>query len=180
MPKTERYKAKVAVQRKITLDEKCKTCLQDPILKAGMEDLLAFLRELKMKPTWYHGASYKCQYKKQAVVYITVYNYDNCFVNVATVSAIDNTCRNNVSDFVRTLDNEMKAEFISYFKPCDNYNEKGYSCCQFCDVEVDGIVYPNVCKGTKTYNIKKPTPEQFTWIKKFIVARRKYIEDTVI
>ena len=179
MPKSERLKAKMAEQRKISLQERCETALQNPAMKEGMADLLAFLYELKMKPSWYHGSGYKCHYKKQVVAYIAVFNNDY-FISVATVSAADNSCRNNVSDFVRTLDNEMKTEFVSHFKPCRDYAKRGYSCAPFCDVEVDGIIYSHVDKKTKIYNIKNPTPEQFEWIKKFIIARRKYIENAAV
>jgi hypothetical protein len=64
MPKSERLKAKMAEQRKISLQERCETALQSPAMKEGMTDLLAFLYALKMKPGWYHGSGYKCHYKK--------------------------------------------------------------------------------------------------------------------
>jgi hypothetical protein len=176
MAKTERLKAKMKEQRKISLEECCETHLRNPIFKDGMANLLLLFRELKMKPSWYHSNSYKCHYKKEAVAYITVYN-DNCFIKVATVSAADNVCRNNVSDFVRTLNDEMKAEFVSHFKPCSNYAETKHSCAPFCDVEVNGAVHKSVCKHTKVYNIKNPTEEQFKWVEKFIMARREYIKN---
>jgi hypothetical protein len=74
----------------------------------------------------------------------------------------------------------MKAEFVSHFKPCRDYAKRGYSCAPFCDVEVDGIIYSHVDKKTKTYNIKNPTPAQFEWIKKWIIARRTYIENAAV
>jgi len=179
MAKSDQLKAKMAAQRKISLEEKYETDLQNPILKEGMKELLAFLCELRMKPSWYHGTSYKCHYKKAVVVYISVHN-DKCSIQVATVSAADNSCRNDVSAFVRMLDDEMKVEFVSHFKLCRHYAERGYSCAPFCNVEVDGVVYPNVDKKTKIYNITNPTAEQFRWIKKFIIARRKFIDEQKI
>ena len=179
MAKTERLKEKMREQRKLSLEEKCETDLQNPILKEGMARLLKLCRELKMKPSWYHGTSYKCYYKKQVVAYMSVYN-DKCHIQVATISAADNSCRNNVSDFVRMLDDGMKAEFVSHFEPCRHFAENQISCSPYCDVEVDGNVYTAVAKKTKIYTIKNPTTEQFEWIEKFIHARRKYIDTAAI
>jgi hypothetical protein len=175
MAKTERLKAKMREQRKISLEECCETHLRNPVFKDGMANLMELFRNLKMKPCWYHSTSYKCYYKKEVVIYVTVYN-DNCNIKVATVSAADNVGRVGVNDFVRTLNDEMKTEFISHFKPCSGCG----GCAPGYDVEVDGVTHKGICKGTLVYNINNPTTEQFIWIKKFIIARREYISNTAV
>jgi len=138
-----------------------------------MARLLSMFRELKMKPVWYYSGKYKCHYKKEVVVYLTVHD-DDCYITVATVSAADNTHRYDVSAFVRMLSDDLKAEFASKFKSC-------VGCSTYCapggDVEIDGVVHKGICKKTLVYSVSNPTEEQFKMIEKFIIARRKYIEN---
>lgn len=176
---SEQLKSKLKEERRISLREHCQKHLFNPVLINGMEALLTLFFELKMKPSWYYSEKYKCHYKKEAVVYITVYN-DNCFIRVATVSAIDNTSRNDVSAFIRTLSDEMKAEFISRFTTCNGCSTSKFSCAPGRDVEVNGVVYKNICKRTLIYAVDNPTTEQFKWIEKFITARREYIKNTTV
>jgi hypothetical protein len=174
MPKTERLKAKMAAQRRIPIEELCDN-ITDPVLKQGMVNLLEFLHSLKMKPTWYHSVSYKCHYKKEPVAYITV-QPNKCHISVATISSKDNSCRNDISGYANTLDADMQAEFTARFKPCKYYAEARASCERYCTFTVGGVEYTGISKDSKVYNVKNPTAEQFEWIKKFISARRNYID----
>ena len=174
---SEKTKARLKEERIVSFEEQCKKHLHNPVLKEGMASLFELFRELKMKPSWYYTGKYKCHYKKEPVVYFTVYS-DNCFVRVATSSAEDNTKRVGINDYLRSLDDEMKTEFLSRIKQCDGCAEIGkpHSCAPGCDVEIDGVVRKGICQYTLLYSVDNPTTEQFEWIKKFIFARRKYIE----
>ena len=178
MAKTERYKEKTKKLRQISLEERCETDLHNPVLKEGMKNLLQLCHNLKMKPIWYNGASYKCQYKKEAVAYISVYN-NKCLIAVATVNAADSALRIGIDNFLRTLSGEMKTEFLSRIKFCDGCSElkSPHSCFPGCDVEIDGAIKKGVCVNTLRYKIDNPTKEQFEWIFKFIIARRDYINN---
>jgi len=178
MPKTEQLKAKMAEQRKISLDERCNTDLQNPVLKEGMADLIAFLYDLKMKPRWYHHASYKCYFKKEIVVYINLYQ-GNCKIVVCTSAAENVFGRGNVSAYINELDSDVKAEFISRLKPCVNCllkDGREKMCKGGHDIEIDGVVNKGICCHSLFYIIKNPTAEQFQMVKKFITARRNFLE----
>jgi hypothetical protein len=176
---SEQLKAKLKEERKISLEEHCEQHLKNPDLIDGMSSLFAVFRELKMKPSWYYSGKYKCNYKKEVVVYMVVHN-DNCKITVATVSAADNTSRYDVNAFVRTLSNELKEEFAAHFKTCSGCSTSEFSCAPGRDIEVGGTVYKNVCTKTLIYTVKNPTTEQFKWIEKFIIARREYINNTKV
>ena len=172
---SEKTKERLKQDRKISLDEHCENLI-DANLKNAMSILLNLLREMKMKPCWYYSGKYVCKYKKQAVVYIVISKW-NCYIRVATVSSLDNTPRNDLDAFVRTLSPEMNKEFISNFKPC---GACGHSCAPGIDVEIGGVLHKNVCKENLVYSVRNPSVEQMKWIEKFIHARRNYIDNYAV
>ena len=172
-------KLKHKEERKIFLEDYCKRHL-DNDKYANMSILLRIFNELKMKPRWFYSGKYRCDYKNKAVVYISISN-GNFNITVATNEAKWNTIIDGgVNDFIKTLNDEMKIEFISHFKQCNgcfcNTNKKTYF--GVGDVEIDGVVHKNVCYKNLVYTIDNPDAEQIKWIEKFIIARRKYIERT--
>jgi len=72
----------------------------------------------------------------------------------------------------------MKTEFFSRIKHCDGCEAigKAHGCAPGCDIDIDGVIQKGICKNTLLYSIDNPTTEQFEWIEKLIIARRKYIE----
>jgi len=177
MQKTERLKAKMAEQRKISLEERCAASLCDPVLIEGMKGLLELCRELRMKPIWYHGASYKCYYKKRVVAYLSVYtnrhNKEVCDISVVTVRDDD-----NLNNYLNIVDNDMKDIVQSFLKTCICCTLKDgrpSMCSGGCDVEIDGILHKAVCMKV-AYHKLNPTADEFMMIKRFIIARRKFIE----
>ena len=177
---SEQLKSKFTEARKISLEEHCEKHLYDPVKKANIAVLSALFRELKMKPRWYYSDKYKCHYKKEVVVYITVRN-DNFIVTVTTSDAQWNVfVDGGVNAFLQTLNDEMKAEFSSHFKTCCGCSVNENNLCLSKDVEMDGVVHKNVCYKSLVYTVENPQGEQLKWIEKFIMARIGYIKNTAV
>jgi len=147
-----------------TIDECCGFYLADPVLKDGMADLLLFLRGLKMNPAWYHKSSYKCNYKGKRVVYINMGSENWLRIRVCTVSDMHGI--GNMDLYMLMLSNELRSEFNNYlthFQPC--------KVCKGCG---------GVCERRRSYYIDNPTREQFEWIKMFIAARMRFIDNPAV
>jgi len=72
---SEKAKARLKEERKVSFEEQCENHLQNPILKEGMTSLFKLFRELRMKSNWYYSGKYKCNYKKDllfTLLFITI------------------------------------------------------------------------------------------------------------
>ncbi|MDR0326285.1 MAG: hypothetical protein LBI19_09355 [Oscillospiraceae bacterium] len=149
-------------QSKMTIDECCDNYLLDPVLKQGMLNLFVFFKKLKMKPIWYHKTSYKYNYKSKCVVYINFGKTDWLRIRVCTVGNMHGI--GDMDLYMQMLDDEAKNEYMNYL---DNFTP-----CNICK-ECKGV-----CERKRSYYITNPTHEQFMFIEKFILERRKYIDFT--
>ena len=158
---------------KQTIDECCNQFLTDATLKNGMADLLSFFKELKMKPSWYHANSYKCDYKGKRVIMINFskMGVEN-WVRLRVITTGDCYEDNGKLDiFLQNLPIEMQNEYMAHLRYCKNCT----TCTPGHDLELFGEPYKNVCEKSFAYYIDNPTPEQFEFVKKFVIARREYI-----
>ena len=158
---------------KPTFEECCDLHLSDPIQKDNANRIIALLRDLKMKPSWYHSNSYKCHYKNKRVVYFNVYSHlfriKVCTTHHMTGNVYDDI--HSYDKFFDTQPDEMKNEFVRNLKYCKNCT----TCSPGYNIEISGVKYNNVCEKGLYYSVDNPASEQIEWIIKFIQARREYI-----
>ena len=155
---------------KPALEDVCNALISKPELKDGMTRLLDLSRELRMKPSWSHTNVWNCNYKGKRVVSYGIGLGDRMEQNRLIVRVYPDNY--NLVDFLLTLSDEMRAEFIDGIK-CTGCGD----CKPGTKIDVSGKQY-FVCWRTEYYRIN-PTAEQFQWIEKFIFARREYIKGTI-
>ena len=155
---------------KQTIEECCNQFLIDAALKNGMVDLLSFFQELKMKPRWYHTNSYKCDHKGKRVIMINMGEENWVRLRVTTT---DGWYQDNgkLDDFLKNLPAEVKSDYMKNLKTCTPC----HTCAPGYSIELLGELHENVCKNSFVYYIDNPTPEQFEFIKRFVIAQREYI-----
>jgi len=153
--------------RKLTVDECLEQFLPDPILNRGMTDLLSFVRELKMNPCWYNGSSYRCNYKGKRVAYINFGKENSIRIRVCMINVM-HTPYGDMDLYLKMLSDELKIEY-------QNYLDKLQSC-KPCPA--NGC--KDVCMRSRIYDINNPTQEQFSWIKKFVLARMEFINNAAV
>jgi len=147
---------------KHTIEECCEEFLSDQHLKQGMQDLLLFLQELKMKPLWYHKASYKCNYKSKPVLHINMGKENWLRIRVCLVTVNEMQESENMDLYMSVLNDDLSVAHENYLagvKSC----EWCKGCGGFCE------------KRKRSYYINNPTKEQFDLIKSFIMARKEFI-----
>lgn len=145
---------------KPSIQECCQRLLPDPKQKQGMLNLLEFLQGLKLKPLWYHKTSFKCNYKSQRVLYINFISGNRLRLRVCTVG--DAHGIGNMELYLQAIPQDLRDEFANYqanIHPCDIHT----TCVEDCE-------------RTRSYYITSPTPAQFTWVEKFILARMAFID----
>ena len=153
--------------KKLTVDECLKQCISDSTLKQEMIELLSFFRELKMNPVWYNGSSYRCNHKGKRVAYINFGEENRLRIRVCMTNYM-HTTSGDMDSYVKMLSNEMKDEYQNYLnnlQPCEPCPSNG---CK------------DVCFRSRIYDIYNPTQEQFYWIKKFVLARMKFIDNAAV
>jgi len=156
---------------KPAIEDICDAILTKLELKEGMKRLLALSRELRMKPCWSNTNVWRCKYKGKRVVSYNVGRGDGFQENRLAIRVYAD--KDKLVDFLLTLSEEMRAEFIDGIK------------CNGCDGCKPGIKINIlnkqcfVCWRTEYCRIN-PTAKQFEWIEKFILARREYLKVTVV
>ena len=159
---------------KQTIEDSCNQFLSDIELKNNMLDLLSYLKELKMKPSWYHTNSYKCDYKGKRVIMINMLVENQVLIRVLTTGSWhqgwygDN---GKLDNFLQNLPVEMKNEYMKSLIYCNNCT----NCSPGYDIKLSGEVHKNLCAKSFAYCIGNPTSDQFEFVKKFVQARREYI-----
>ena len=103
---------------KPTIEEVCNAIITKPELKDGMERLLDLSRELRMKPCWSHTNVWNCNYKGKRVVSYGVGRGGGFQENWLVIRVYPDN--DNLVDFLLTLSEEMRAEFIDGIK-CNGY-----------------------------------------------------------
>jgi len=156
---------------KPAIEDVCDAILTKLELKEGMERLLALSRELRMKPCWSHTNVWNCNYKGKRVVSYNVGRGGRFQENWLVIRVY--TDKDKLDDFLLTLSEEMRDEFIDGIK-CNG--------CGGCKPGIKINILSKqcfVCRRTEYCRIN-PTAEQFEWIEKFILARREYLKVTVV
>ena len=160
---------------KQTIEECCNHFLTDTTLKNGMMDLLLFFKELKMKPSWYHTNSYKCDYKKKRIIMINMgeENWVRFRVNTTNGWYQDS---GKLDNYLQNLPTEAKNDYVKHLYKC----YACHTCAPGYSIELLGELHENICKNSFVYSIDNPTPEQFEFVKRFIIAQREYISNFAV
>ena len=142
---------------KLTAEECCEQLLTDPALKQVMLGLLELLNELKIKPSWYHGKSYKCNYKGGCILFINFNEPNRLGIRVCAVNNY-----NELERFLEALPDDLKAHYMEYLNTFERCCKSGSGC--------------GMCQKRIKYYVTNPTMKQFETIKRLMFARMEFIK----